>query len=128
MWTKLDVAGAEAVLKLAIEDAAHFGSSSAPMATSFLNLAQLYRRAGRYAEAEPLLLCASDVLEQNAGPNNKVTLLALLDLAATQHELGKREQAAELLDDILERLTAAEQNQKHGREVAVQYPAARGRR
>lgn len=117
LWSKLDVAGAEAVLKLAVEDAAHFGSSSAPMATSFLNLAQLYRRAGRPTEAEPLLMRAADVLEQNAGPNNKVTLLALLDLAATQHEIGKLEQAAESFDDVLERLTKAEENQKHGREA-----------
>ena len=117
LWGKLDVAGAEAVLKLAIEDAAHFGSSSAPMATSFLNLAQLYRRAGRSAEAEPLLARAVHVLEQNAGPNNKVTLLALLDLAASQQEIGKTAEAAEGFDDVLDRLTIAEENQKHGREA-----------
>lgn len=94
MWSKLDVAGAEAELRTAVEIAAHFGKNSAPMATSFVNLAQLLHRCGRYAEAEPLLLHASSVLEENAGPNNKVTLLALIDLASVQLALGKVGEAA----------------------------------
>ena len=69
---KHDLPGAEQELKQALEEAAHFGQSSGPVATSLLNLAQLYRRSGRLAEAEPLLVRAADVLEQTAGPNNKV--------------------------------------------------------
>lgn len=117
LWSKLDVAGAEEELRLAIEDAAHFGKKSAPMATSFLNLAQLLRRSGRHAEAEPLLVHAAAVLEENAGPNNKVTLLALIDLAATQFSLGKAQEAATGFEDCLERLSLAEETQTHGREA-----------
>ena len=108
LFRRLDVAGAERVLQIALEEANHFGQSSGPVATSLLNLAQLYRRAGRSAEAEPLLVRAADVLDQTAGPNNKVTLLALLDLAATQLELGKAAAASEGYADALARLDAAE--------------------
>jgi len=118
LFNQRDTKGAEVVLKQAIEDASHFGSSSAPMATSFLNLAQLYRRVGRNAEAEPLLVRASDILDHNAGPNNKVTMLALMDLAAAQHELGKTSEAAAGFADVLARLCIAEVNQTHGK-VAI---------
>lgn len=117
LWKRLDVAGAERELQLAIEDATHFGKNSAPMATSLLNLAQLYRRAGRFAEAVPLLERASEVLEENAGPNNKVTLLAMLDLASTRYEIGEVERAASGFDDVLERLERAEGAQAHGAEA-----------
>lgn len=56
LWSSLDVAGAEAMLKLAIEEATHFGANSAPVATSYLNLAQLYMRAGRVEEV-PSISC-----------------------------------------------------------------------
>jgi len=115
LFAKLDVDGAERALQLALEEAAHFGNSSGPVATSLLNLAQLYRRAGRFTEAEPLLVRAADVLDQTAGPNNKVTLLALLDLAATQLDLGKAGDAIEVYKDALARLDTAEANQSHGR-------------
>ncbi|KAL3931765.1 MAG: hypothetical protein SGPRY_000990 [Prymnesium sp.] len=117
LWSSLDVAGAEAMLKLAIEEATHFGANSAPVATSYLNLAQLYMRAGRVEEAEPFLERAAYVLEENAGPNNKVTLLALLDLASVRGEMGKKEAAAEGFQEVLERLSQAEANQKHGRQA-----------
>lgn len=70
-FERLDVESAESELKFALEKASHFGKSSGPMATSLLNLAQLYRRAGRLEEAVPLLIQAADTLEQTAGPNNK---------------------------------------------------------
>ena len=117
LFAKLDVAGAERVLQIALEEASHFGQSSGPVATSLLNLAQLYRRAGRFGEAEPLLVRAADVLDQTAGPNNKVTLLALLDLAATQLELGKAAEASQGYTDALARLDLAEENQPHGRDA-----------
>ena len=47
LFSKLDYAGAERALQLALEQAGHFGTTSGPVATSLLNLAQLYRRAGR---------------------------------------------------------------------------------
>ena len=71
-WQRKDMPAAEAQLKQALEAAGHFGGSSAPMATSLLNMAQFYRRANRQADAEPLLLRAADVLDQTAGPYNKV--------------------------------------------------------
>lgn len=114
-FKRLDVQSAERELQLALEDAAHFGAGSAPMATSLLNLAQLYRRAGRLEEARPLLERASDTLDQTAGPNNKVTLLALVDLANTQRDLGEVDDAAETFADVLRRLDAAEETQVHGR-------------
>lgn len=114
-FRRLDVATAEQQLKQALEEAAHFGHSSPPMATSLLNLAQLYRRAGRLADAEPLLIRAADVLENSAGPNNKVTLLALMDLASTQLGLGNSVAAAARFDDILGRLEVAEVQQAHGK-------------
>ena len=112
-YAKLDVSGAERTLQLALEEAGHFGQSSGPVATSLLNLAQLYRRAGRSKEAEPLLVRAIDVLEQTAGPNNKVTLVALLDLAGTHLDLGKHKDAIAGFEDALSRLDIAEQNQQH---------------
>lgn len=117
LFQRLDVEGAERELQLALEEAKHFGQSSGPVATSLLNLAQLYRRAGRLADAEPLLVRAADVLEQTAGPNNKVTLLALLDLAATQLDQGKANEANESYKDALERLDTAEANQPHGKQA-----------
>ena len=117
LFSKLDYDGAERALRLALEEAMHFGQSSGPVATSLLNLAQLYRRAGRLAEAQPLLERAIDVLEQTAGPNNKVTLLALLDLAATHLEQGHTEEAIAGFDDALARLDVAEVHQTHGREA-----------
>lgn len=69
------------------------------------------------AQAEPFLERAAYVLEENAGPNNKVTLLALLDLASVRGEMGKKEAAAEGFEEVLERLSHAEENQKHGRQV-----------
>lgn len=115
LFARLDVAGAEQELQIALEEAKHFGQSSGPVATSLLNLAQLYRRAGRLADAEPLLERAADVLEQTAGPNNKVTLLSLIDLAATQMDLGKVSDANESYKDVLVRLDVAEANQPHGK-------------
>jgi len=47
------------------------------MATSLLNLAQLYRRTGRQREAEPLLKHAADILDQTAGPYAKVRLVCV---------------------------------------------------
>lgn len=108
--------GAEASLKEALEVAMHFGHASGPVATSLLNLAQLYRRVGRYSEAEPLLQRAADSLEQNAGPNNKVTLLALLDLATTRFEMGQVQKAATDFDDAIRRFDRAIEFQKHARD------------
>jgi len=115
-FAKLDFAGAETALKLALEQAGHFGQGSGPVATSLLNLAQLYRRAGRLGEAEPLLERAADVLDQTAGPHNKVTLLALVDLAATRLDLGDPSGALRSFNDVLARLDIAEQTQKHARQ------------
>ena len=115
LFSRLDVTGAERELRIALEEAMHFGQSSGPVATSLLNLAQLLKRAGRPAEAEPLLLRAADVLDQTAGPNNKVTLLALLDLAGTHMDLGKAADALGVYKDVLSRLDAAEINQPHGK-------------
>lgn len=114
LFARLDIAGAERELQIALEEAKHFGLSSGPVATSLLNLSQLYRRAGRLADAEPLLERAADILDQTAGPNNKVTLLALLDLAATQLEQGKAQEASAGYKDVLMRLDVAEANQAHG--------------
>lgn len=116
LFAKLDYAGAERVLQLALEEAGHFGASSGPVATSLLNLAQLYRRVGKLAEAEPLLERAADVLDQTAGPNNKVTLLAIIDLAATQMERGETRAALRQFNDALRRLNRAEEVQTHGRQ------------
>ena len=110
-----DVAGAERVLLVALDLGGHFGQSSGPVATSLVNLAQLYRRSNRPAEAEPLLVRALDVLEQTAGPNNKVTLLAMLDLAATIFDLGKVQEAKAAYYDALSHIAAAEELQPHGR-------------
>jgi hypothetical protein len=71
-WQRGDLTSAEAQLQEAYETASHFGSSSAPLATSLLNLAQLYRRTSRQAKAEPLLRRAADILDQTAGPYTKV--------------------------------------------------------
>ena len=90
--------------------------------------AQLYRRAAA-ADARPLLERAVDVLDQTAGPN-KVTLLAMLDLAATNLEMGHTDDAIAGFDDALARLNVAEQNQKHGREAlrgARRLPLPNGR-
>ena len=113
LFAKLDYAGAERSLQLALEQAGHFGQSSGPVATSLLNLAQLYRRAGRLEEAEPLLERAADVLDQTAGPNNKVTLLALIDLANTKLDRGDAAGSLVGFRDVLARLEIAEVNQKH---------------
>ena len=115
LFAKLDYAGAERALTLALEKAGHFGQSSGPVATSLLNLAQLYRRAGRLEEAEPLLERAADILDQTAGPNNKVTLLALIDLATTKQERGDATGSLAGFTDVLSRLDIAEQTQKHAR-------------
>lgn len=113
-FSKMDFEGAERALQLALEQAGHFGQSSGPVATSLLNLAQLYRRTGRLSEAEPLLERAADVLDQTAGPNNKVTLLALIDLANTKLENGDPTGSLGGFRDVLARLDIAEANQKHG--------------
>lgn len=115
-YSKLDISGAERTLQLALEEAGHFGQASGPVATSLLNLAQLYRRSGRLAEAEPLLVKAIDVLDQTAGPNNKVTLLALVDLAGTRFERGDAEGALSGYRDVLGRIEIAESTQKHARQ------------
>lgn len=116
LFSKLDYAGAERALELALEEAGHFGQSSGPVATSLVNLAQLYRRAGRLADAEPLLERAADVLDQTAGPNNKVTLLALIDLAGTKLERGDAPGALDGYRDVLSRLDVAETTQKHAQQ------------
>jgi tetratricopeptide (TPR) repeat protein len=87
-WQRGDLATAEAELQEAYEMASHFGSSSAPLATSLLNLAQLYRRTSRQAEAEPLLRRAADILDQTAGPYTKVSCppLAHLPLRSASFE------------------------------------------
>lgn len=124
LFKRLDVAGAERELQLAHEAALHFGHSSGPVATSLLNLAQLYRRSGQLEKAEPLLERAADVLDQTAGPNNKVTLIALLDLAATKLERGNTSGALEGFEDALTRLETAERHQAHGREALRDVRAA----
>ena len=111
MFARKDFDGAEESLKLALEEAEHWGTASGPFATSMLNLAQLYRKRGRHADAAPLLQKAFYVLEQNAGPNNKVTLLALIDLASTLYEQGEAAAAKERFDDALQRLDAAQVHQ-----------------
>lgn len=123
LFRKRDIDGAERKLLLALEAAAHFGQVSGPVATSLLNLAQLYRRAARFAEAEPLLVRAAGILDETAGPNNKVTLLALLDLAGTRFELGNALASAECYDDVLKRLEVAVLNQPHGRDALLDVRA-----
>ena len=116
LFAKLDVAGAERALQLALEQAAHFGNTSGPVATSLLNLAQLYKRSGRLDEALPLLERAVDVLDETAGPHNKVTLLACIDLASLKLERGDTSGALAQYDQVLSRLEVAEQNQKHAKQ------------
>jgi len=118
-WQRKDMPAAEAQLKQALEAAGHFGGSSAPMATSLLNMAQFYRRANRQADAEPLLLRAADVLDQTAGPYNKVTVIALVDLAKTQLELGKAASAADGFEDALERMHQAISSSEDGHTALV---------
>ena len=50
----------------------------------------------------------------HAGPHNKVTLTALVDLAELQLERGAAAAAAETFDDALARLSTAEAQQAHG--------------
>ena len=114
-FARRDYDGAEASLKAALDKANHFGQSSGPVATSLLNLAQLYKRNERAAEAEPLLARAADVLEQTAGPHNKVTLLCLIDLADVHVQRGDPEAALDQFGDVLRRLDVAETHQAHGR-------------
>ncbi len=116
-WAARDAEGAERALQQAVEEASHFGRSSGPVATSLLNLAQLYIRTGKLAEAEPLLVQAAEVLGDTAGPNHKVTLLALLDLAAVKARRDELRAAASVYDDALGRLDAAERNQPDGRDA-----------
>eukprot|EP00967_Tisochrysis_lutea_P065192 scaffold84685_cov33-Tisochrysis_lutea.AAC.1 len=113
-WQRHDHVTAEAELQTALEIASHFGSSSAPMATSLLNLAQLYRRTSRQRDAEPLLSRAADILDQTAGPYTKVTIVALVDLARTKLELGDLQSAAAGFEDVLERMEQAEQHRESG--------------
>jgi len=115
-FRKLDMEGAERELKTALEKAAHFGSGSAPVATSLVNLAELYRRLGRFKEALPLLERATDTLDQTAGPNNKVTIRALVDLADTHLQLKSIAAASDGFEDVLRRLDIAEENQVAGRD------------
>ena len=114
LFAKFDYASAERALQQALEKANHFGHSSGPVATSLLNLAQLYKRTGRYGDAIPLLIEATDVLEQTAGPHNKVTLTCLIDLADIHLANGDASEALTQFDKIIKRLDVAERNQKHG--------------
>ena len=103
----------ERELKAALEEAAHFGAQSAPVATSLLGLAQLCRRSKRWARGAAALR-AFTVLEMRAGPRNEVTLAALVDLAELRLERGAAAAAAETFDDALARLSTAEAQQAHG--------------
>ena len=51
------------------------------MATSLNNLAYLYKRQGRYAEAEPLYLRSLAILEKALGPDHPSVALSLNNLA-----------------------------------------------
>ena len=111
-----DYAAAEASLKEALEAAKVFGRDSGAYATSMLNLAQLYRRRGKLSDAVPLLESAIFVLESTAGPNNQVTVTAIVDLALTLLERARH------LGDALEGLLAhllepvVGESQQHPRE------------
>lgn len=105
---------AEESLKVALEAAKVFGRDSGAHATSLLNLAQLYRRRSKFAEAVPLLESAIFVFETTAGPNNQVTVTAIYDLALTLSEQGKPAEAKVRYDDALTRLEEAAVRQKYG--------------
>jgi len=105
---------AEGSLKAALEAARVFGRDSGAYATSMLNLAQLYRRRSKFAEAVPLLEGAIFVFETTAGPNNQVTVTAIYDLALTLHEQGKPAEAKGQYDDALKRLEEAAVRQRYG--------------
>ena len=93
LFAKLDVAGAERALQLALEQAAHFGNTSGPVATSLLNLAQLYKRSGRLDEALPLLERAAKVAKGASGPKHPQHATALSNLAGALLNLGRSKEA-----------------------------------
>lgn len=67
------------------------------------NLAELYRRMGRYAEAEPLARQAYELLETTRGEDDEYTILALNNLGMIYYEMGRYDRACETLEIAYDR-------------------------
>ena len=88
-------ADAESNYRRGIAFAATIPESSPGLATAVLNknLAELYLKQARYAEAEPLLQQELAVIEKAFGPNNHWTVEILDGLGTAEHHLGRDAEA-----------------------------------
>jgi tetratricopeptide (TPR) repeat protein len=87
---------AEELMLLILEEAEEFGPDDARLGFSLINLAVLYRKQGRYREAEPLYPRGLVILEKTYGEEHPVVAGVLEDWAALLRETGRERQAAEM--------------------------------
>ena len=87
---------AEKLFLVAIQNAKDFGLQDARLATSFNNLAEVYRNQGKLAEAEPLYKQSLEIWEKSLGPEHANTALNLTNLADLYHTQDRYQEAEPL--------------------------------
>jgi uncharacterized protein YjbI with pentapeptide repeats/DNA-binding NarL/FixJ family response regulator len=89
------------------QDEVRHGESSIPEeanseeATDLNELAKLYASQGRYSEAEPLLLQALQIRQQQLGPEHPDTAMSLNNLAGLYRSQGRYSEAESLYEQAL---------------------------
>jgi tetratricopeptide (TPR) repeat protein len=89
-------------LALAIREKG-LGPDHPDVARSLNNLADLYERQGRYAEALPLFQRALAIRERAAGPDHPDTATSMNNLAAFYHASGRPADALPLVQHLIAR-------------------------
>lgn len=91
-----DLAEAGTQLEAALELAEGFSVGDPRLARTLNNLAYIYRRVGRYYDAEPLYRRAADLHEETLGPDHP-NVATVLNNVASLYQLQRRYDEAEAL-------------------------------
>ncbi len=95
-YQQADYAEAEKQFEAALKEAEAFGPDDVRLATSFDNLATIYRAQGKFGKAEPLAKRALAIVEKALGPEHPHVSTSLNNLAELYRAQGRYEAAKPL--------------------------------
>ena len=91
-----------------------YGSNHHEYATAMNNVATLFQALGRYTEAEPLLMEASQIQQRTLGSDHPHTVASLSNLATVYEAMGQAERAAAMHSLVALHKRTWEEKQKAG--------------
>lgn len=99
-----DLFNARQMLEDALEKRANVqGVKQAAMSEANTELAYVYRRLGKFQEAENLYRSLIEIYRQNLGEDDPLTIKSLSSLGVTLHGRGKLAEAEEIYRDVLDK-------------------------